>query len=290
MRWLNKVQADELSIDGTGLVSERPATERGERRLASAVDLQATFRKHEGSPAVLGCNAVISTTTTRILGAVVLSGCSPDSDGPGAILAQQQQAGEQLPAVYLMDAAGGWGKNRAQIDGGSAGQSHLVAPIPQSGGSDPHRFSVADFKVDAARTSCTCPAGQQSRKVYRHGDGDGVSFRFVASQCRGCALWQQCRAPQANQNGHRSVFISDYHIYLREALAFNQSQAGRALLAGRWQVEPTIAWLVRYQGCRRARRVGQEAAQCQLYQSCAVRNLLMWLSRVRRGLAPRPAT
>ena len=57
---------------------------------------------------------------------------------------------------------------------------------------------------------------------------------------------------------------------------------GQALLRSRWQVEPTVAWLVRYQGCRQARRVGLAAAQCQLYQACAVRNLLLWLSRKRR--------
>jgi hypothetical protein len=115
-----------------------------------------------------------------------------------------------------------------------------------------------------------------------------VFFRFLASECRGCALWTSCRDTDANPKGHRSVFISDYHAYLRAGAAFNQTAEGRALLASRWQVEPTIAWLVRYQGCRRARRVGLAAAQCQLYQACAVRNLLLWFSRLRRGLAQRP--
>jgi hypothetical protein len=84
------------------------------------------------------------------------------------------------------------------------------------------------------------------------------------------------------------VFISDDHVVPREADAFNHTPEGRALLGGRWQVEPVIAWLVRYQGYRRARRVGQAAAQCQLDQAAAVRNLLTWLSRFRRGLAPKP--
>jgi len=63
---LAKVQADELTTDASGYRSERPARTHGVRRLASAVDRQATFRKHDGSPAVLGTNAVISTTATRI--------------------------------------------------------------------------------------------------------------------------------------------------------------------------------------------------------------------------------
>ncbi len=286
---LAKVQADELTTDAAGVAHERPANDRGERRLASAVDREATFRKHDGSPAVLGTNAVISTTATRIRACVALTGATSDSDAPIAALQQQRDADLPLPPHMIMDQAGGWGKTRARTDTVSDGQTTMVAWVPSSGGSDPNRFTVADFVVDAARTTCTCPNGVVSTRRYAHGDGDGVSFRYLASQCGGCPLWSPCRDPEANPKGHRSVFISDYHRYLRAGDAFNHTPEGRALLASRWRVEPTVAWLVRYQGCRRARRVGQAAAQCQLYQACAMRNLLLWLSRVRRHQAARPA-
>ena len=81
------------------------------------------------------------------------------------------------------------------------------------------------------------------------------------------------------------MYVTPYHPYLRDAARFNATDNGKALLKSRWQVEPTVAWLVRYQGCRQARRVGLAAAQCQLFQACAVRNLLLWLSRLDRGLA-----
>jgi hypothetical protein len=285
---LAKVQADELERDASGQMHERAAKDRGERRIASALDLYATFRKHEGSEAVLGSNAVISTTATRIRACVALSGSTPDSEAPLAVLTQQQQLQQPLPPHLIMDQAGGWGKTRARVAAVSEGQTMLVAKIPASGGSDPTRFTVADFAVDAERSRCTCPNGVVSTKVYRHGNGDGVSFRYLASQCCGCAHWSQCRDPEANPKGHRSVFISDYHAELRAASAFNQSAEGRVLLKSRWRVEPTVAWLVRYQGCRRARRAGQAAAQCQLFQACALRNLLLWLSRVRRNQAPWP--
>jgi hypothetical protein len=285
---LAKVQADDLITDADGRVRERPRTERGAQRIMSAVDREATFRKHEGSPAVLGTNAVISTTATRIRAAVALTGSTSDSDAPGAALQQQQDADQPLPRFMIMDQAGGWGKTRAQVERLSDGQTMMVAWIPASGGSDPTRFTVADFQVNADRTRCVCPVGLVSTTVYRSGAGDGVSFRFLASQCAGCGDWDQCRDPTANPKGHRSVFISDYHPHLRAGDAFNRTPAGQALLRCRWQVEPTVAWLVRYQGCRRARRVGQAAAQCQLYQACAVRNLLLWLARVQRKESPRP--
>jgi hypothetical protein len=63
---LAKMQADELTTDATGYVTERAPADRGTQRLASAVDRQASFRKHGDEPAVFGWNAVLSTTATRI--------------------------------------------------------------------------------------------------------------------------------------------------------------------------------------------------------------------------------
>jgi hypothetical protein len=280
--------SDTLCQDDTGQWVERPNNQRGQHRIASAVDREATFRKHTGQPAVLGTNAVISTTATRIRACVALTGSIPDGEAPTAVLQQQIAADQPLPPALVMDRAGGWGKTRARVHAVSDGQTQMVARIPTSGGSDPARFTVADFRVDPDVTQCICPGGVVSSRKYASGDGDGVYFRYLASDCAGCACWPQCRDPNAKPTGHRSVFISDYHPFLRDAAAFNTTSEGRSLLWGRWKVEPVVAWLVQWQGCRRARRIGTAAAQTQLYQACAVRNLLSWLSRVRRGLAPRP--
>ncbi|WP_129678049.1 transposase [Candidatus Chloroploca sp. Khr17] len=282
---LAKVQADELTTDDAGVVTERPAKERGSRRIASAVDREATFRKHEGSPAVLGSNAIISTTRTRIRACVIVTGCTPDSVAPAAVLQQQQEAGAPLPEIIVMDGAAGWGKTRAEVHTRSDGQTSLVAPIPQGGGSDPARFSVADFQVDFTRMTCTCPGGKVSTTAYASGSADGITFRFRAPDCAGCDEYAQCRDPKAKPTSHRTVFISDYHHHMREAQRVNQSDAGKALLHDRWRVEPTIAWLTRYQGCRRARCIGLAAAQFELSQACAVRNLLSWLHRHPRRAA-----
>jgi hypothetical protein len=154
---LVKVVADDLVVDGTGFVTERPIGKRGTRRLGSAVDLEATFRKHEGSPAVLGSNAVISITTTRIRAAVALTGSTPDNEAPSAVLEQQLAAGLPLPPYLVIDQIGGWGKTRARLDALSEGQTMMVARTPVSGGSDRSRFTVADFQVDAERRTCICP-------------------------------------------------------------------------------------------------------------------------------------
>jgi len=279
---IRKVIADETATDTTGRITERPSDDKGTYRCQSAVDLQASFRKHEGSVATFGVNAVISTTARRIRACVALTGSTPDSETPTAVVRQLQAAQVPLPPYLIMDQAAGPGPKRAQIDVLSDGQTQMVALIPASGGSDPRRFNLADFQFNRTQTSCTCPNGVVSTRVYAHGSNDGVFFRFLARQCRDCLFWAQCRDPDANPKGHRTVFISTSHAYLRAADAFNHSELGQQLLKARWRVEPTIAWLVRYHGCRQARRVGLVAAQFQLYQACAVRNLLMWLSRRKR--------
>jgi hypothetical protein len=286
---IQKVIADETTPDAAGVVQERPAAAKGAYRLMSAIDRESTFRKHDGSVAVFGTNAVIATTATRIRAAVALTGSTPDGDGAIAVIHQQRAAGQPLPPILIMDQAGGHGKYRARVDAASEGASTMVARIPQAGGADLTRFTPSDFRISADGSSCICPNNVVSLHAYTKPGADGVHFRFLASQCRDCPFWTDCRGADGKPNGHRTVYSTPYHLYLRDAARFNASDVGKALLQSRWQVEPTVAWLVRYQGCRQARRVGLAAAQCQLFQACAVRNLLLWLSRLDRGLARVPS-
>lgn len=282
---LTKVIEDETTTDEHGQVKERAAKDKGRYRLASGVDVEATFRKHDDS-LCFGYNAAIATTETRIRAAVVPTGSTPDSEVPVALLEQQQQAGRALPPSLTMDQAGGWGKVRAEVDTVSGGQTMMVAQIPQSGGADLTRFTPADFRVSVDGKSCRCPNGVESEQGYVTAGRDGIRFRFRAKQCEGCPLWEKCRSSESKPGSHRSVYVSDYHEHLRRAAAFNGTEQGKKLLKGRWAVEPTISWLVRYDGCRRARRVGQKAAQCQLFQACAMRNLWRYLVRAARRGSP----
>ena len=283
-----KVIADETRTDAAGMVQERPRDDKGHYRIMSAVDPEATFRKHEPDPAVLGSNAMVATTPTRIRAGVITTGSTPDQEAPVAVLRQQLAAQQPLPPTLIMDQAGGMGKTRAQIATVSAGQTQMVAQIPHAGVAGPSRFTPADFRMSSDGQSCSCPRGVTSRRAYAHAQGEGISFRFYGADCRDCPLWEACRGPTSAPNSQRAVYLSPYHTHLRAAATFNATPEGQRLLRCRWQVEPTIAWLVRYNGCRQARRVGLAAAQCQLFQACAVRNLQLWLSRRDRGAAPVP--
>lgn len=286
---LSKVLADETTTDADGQAVERPRDDKGHYRIMSAVDLDATFRKHEPHPAVLGSNAMLAITATRIRAAVIETGSTPDQEAPVAVLKQQQAADQPLPPFLVMDQAGGMGKTRAQVEMVSEGQTRMVAQVPLSRVAGTSRFTPADFQVSGDGARCRCPNGVTSERVYRDIRSEGVTFRFFGGDCRGCPLWEACRGPESKPTSQRSVYLSPYHAHLREAAAFNVTAEGSGLLRGRWRVEPTVAWLVRYNGCRRARRVGQAAAHCQLLQGCAVRNLQQWLGRLDRGEAVLPA-
>jgi hypothetical protein len=277
---LSKVLADETTRQPDGTVTETPAAQKGAYRLGSAVDVEATFRKHGPDPAVLGYNAAIATTRTRIRSAVLLPGSTPDSAAPTAVLAPQQAAGQPLPPYLIMDRAAGEGKTRLAVDVVSAGQTVLVAYTRPP--SDATRFGPGDFMLDAAGTACRCPAGQVSTRSYHAATTGAQHFYFPAAQCRECPLWDRCRTPESKPTSHRTVTISPYQAHQRAAERFNASAAGQSLLRQRWRVEGVIAWLVRYDGGRRARRVGQAAAACHLAQVCAVRNLWSYLARRAR--------
>ncbi|MFL5803642.1 MAG: hypothetical protein ACJ8CR_18110, partial [Roseiflexaceae bacterium] len=66
----------------------------------------------------------------RIRAAVALTGSTPDSEAPRAVLTQQQQANQGLPPHLVMDQAGGWGKTRARVAALSEGQTSMVAWVP----------------------------------------------------------------------------------------------------------------------------------------------------------------
>ena len=75
---LEKVIADEMTVDCTDYPTER--TTKGQYRIVSATDLDATFRHHDDD-LTLGYNVGIATTGTRIRAAVVATGATSDSEG-----------------------------------------------------------------------------------------------------------------------------------------------------------------------------------------------------------------
>ncbi len=105
--------------------------------------------------------------------------------------------------------AAGTPKHIADVRRASDGQTQLVARQINYGQRHT-RFAPSDFTLGP--DGLTCPNSVTTTRAYRAGGADGFDYRFLASECHGCPLWELCRDPKAQPDSHRTVFISDYAL------------------------------------------------------------------------------
>ena len=279
---LDKILADEVRIerhpaDQTIHVTKLPKDEKGSYRIRSATDPDATYRVHGEDKVDFGYNVSVAATTRFIREIQADTGSQPDNVAVPELLSAQIEHHDLTPSKLIYDAAAGAGKTRSQVAQVTDGQTQLVAPlIPYNKGAD--RFSPTDFTLSEDGITLTCPNGQTTTTAYRSGSGDGRNFRFSANQCAGCPLWEQCRDPQANPEGMRQVFISDYRPLLDDARAYNHTDDFKADMKLRPIIEQIIAGLTRYNGARRARRRGNDKADFQAKMNATAFNIKRWMS------------
>lgn len=287
---LDKILADEVRIGRDSAsqaphVAELSKEQKGSYRISSATDPDATYRVHGEDKVDFGYNVSIAATTRFIREIQADTGAQPDNVAVPELLSAQIEHHDLTPPKFIYDAAAGAGKTRSQVAQVTNGQTQLVAPlIPSDKGTD--RFTPDDFTLSEAcpefnrrdGTTLTCPNGQTSSTAYRSGSGDGRNFRFFTNQCAGCPLWEQCRDPQANPEGMRQVFISDYRPLLDAARAYNQTDDFKADMKLRPIIEQIIAGLTRYNGARRARGRGNDKADFQAKMNAMAFNIKRWMS------------
>lgn len=281
--YLDKILTDEVQIlydtDGQiDQVSPLPKDQKGSYRIASATDPDATFRVHDDD-VDFGYNVNLAATARFIREIRADTGAQPDPVALPDLLRAQLEHHDLLPPKLIYDAAAGTGKTRFLVHEATDGRTLLVSPlIPYDERSD--RFGPYDFSLSSDGTSLTCPNGVSSSTVYRSGSGDGRNFRFSAAQCADCPLWDQCRDPDADPDGLRQVFISDYRPHFDAARAYNQTEDYKIDMKLRPIIEQFIAALTRYNGARRARSPGNDNADFQAKMCATAFNLKRWMSLV----------
>ena len=283
---LDKIIADEvrLTINDTGAITRvtaRPKEDKGAFRLGSATDPEATYRVHGEKKSDFGYNINLAVTDHFVREINAATGAQPDVTGVPTLITEQIAHHDLQPTKFLYDAAAGTGKARAVFQAATGGHTQLVAPIPPSAlGKNPTRFTPDQFTVSDDDTTLTCPNGHTTDIAYRHGGGEGRTFRFY--DCTDCPVIQQCREPQADPKTMRQVFISDYRPWLEAAKTYNQSEEGKADRRKRTLVERVIANLTRYHDARQAHRRGRAKADYQAKKSGTAFNLRQWLRQRRQ--------
>ena len=170
-----------LTTDAAGTVTqvaERPKDDKGTYRLGSATDPEATYRLHGEKKSDFGYNVQVAVTDHFVREIQAVTGAQPDATGVPTLITEQIDHHALQPTKFTYDAAAGTGKARAVFQAATGGHTQLVAPIPPAAlGKTPTRFTPEQFNLSADDTTLTCPNGHTTDIAYRHGGGEGRTFR-----------------------------------------------------------------------------------------------------------------
>ena len=279
---IDKILKDEFKIkrDQSGQVTEISLLsdkKKGQYRIASVVDPEATFRVHGKDKINFGYNPNVIATENFIWVIHNKTGAAPDaSDLPETLIFFKENYGYYPPKI-IYDRAAGSPKIIAAVHDATDGHTRLsVRMIDNS--KNATRFTPRDFTLNSEGTILTCPAGVESDRKYRHGTKSGDTFRFTAGMCAGCDYKGDCRDPKANPKGNRTVFINDHHAFGLSAQEYAKTDEFKADMRLRSQVERVIAGLVLHNGARNARYRGTKKVEYQLKMAACVYNVKRWLN------------
>jgi len=153
--------------------------------------------------------------------------------------------------------------------------------VPPKQTSPANRFGPEDFEVSEDGTYATCPAGERSQYRSREKDRHRTSYRFHASACQQCPLFQQCIGKPTRHG--RTVRFSDYaaeHARVRERA---RTPEYASVKQEHPAVERKLGHLMNRYGGRRARYRGHARVKSQELMGAMTHNL----DRLIRLVAPR---
>ena len=240
--------------DGVFRIARRVARDR----IISTVDPDARHGHKTSAHGFDGYkgHVAIDPDAELITATAVSAGNAGDAAAAPELLAVELAAApEPAPLVVYGDAAYGAGELLATLAGAGATAMCRVQPPVAPGG----RFSKADFAIDLAARTVTCPAGRVAplRPV-----GRGAIAAFGRA-CAGCPLAERCTTAATG----RTISVGPHEALLVRARAVQRDPAWRAdYRATRPKVERKIGHLMRRRhGGRRARvrgraRVGADFA------------------------------
>lgn len=247
--------------DGTWRIARRTAPDR----IVSVVDPESrhAHKTRHSYRDGFKVHLAVEPETGLVTACALTAGDAPDGPTGLALL-----AGEEAGLEVLADSAYGSGEVHAAL--AAAGHAAVVKPLP-SRRSVPDRadsFTSADFVVDLAAGTATCPAGHAV--PLSRPDGRGRRTARFERRCAGCPLRPRCTAARAG----KQLVVTAFEAELAAARTAAATDPTWRAAYRRWRpmVERTIAWLVA-RGHRRVRYRGVEANQLWLDHRVAAINL-----------------
>ena len=232
---------------------------------------KSSSRRFDGHKAAI----VVDTDSQLITAVEVLPGNAPDNLG-ALELVEASEANTGVPVAEAMgDAAYGDGDTRQTF---ADADRTLIARVP--GRPNRTHFPKEDFRIDLESRTCTCPAGQVTRRIRPCGtrtDPRGrihqlQGFRFDGAVCGVCPLRPRCVAGSSGLG--QMVQLHPQEALLLHARARQQSEAFAGYRQRRVVAEHRLARLVQL-GVRQARYFGRAKNRFQLYRAATVANLTL---------------
>ena len=240
---------------------------------------KSSSRRFDGHKAAI----VVDTDSQLITAVEVLPGNAPDNVG-ALELVEASETNTGVPVEEAMgDAAYGDGDTRQAF--ADAGRT-LIARVP--GRPNRKHFPKEDFHIDLEAGTCTCPAGNLTRRIRPSGTRTTATgrthqlkaFQFDGAVCGVCPLRPQCVA--AAPGTGRTVQLHPQEALLQPARALQQSEAFGEYRQRRVVVEHRLARLVQL-GIRQARYFGRAKTKFQLYLAATVANLTLVAGNLGRS-------
>ena len=242
---------------------------------------KSSSRRFDGHKAAI----VVDTDSQLITAVEVLPGNAPDNSG-SLELVEASESNTGVPVEEAMgDAAYGDGDTRQAF--ADAGRT-LIARVP--GRPNRKHFPKEDFHIDLEAGTCTCPAGNLTRRIRPLGTRTAATgrthqlkaFQFDGAVCGVCPLRTQCVAVAPGTG--RTVQLHPQEALLQQARALQQSEAFGEYRQRRVVVEHRLARLVPL-GIRQSRYFGRAKTKFQLYLAATVANLTLVAGQI--GLSAR---
>ena len=206
----------------------------------------------------------VDTESQLVTAVAVIPGNAPDREQALQVVEQSEERTGVKVAETLGDCAYGDGLTRHAF---AAAKRPLIAKAPAL--TNQGHFTKAQFRIEVAGGTCTCPAAQVTTDFRPSPKGGGV-FHFAATVCGPCPLREQCVRGKAG----RTVQVHPQEELLQAARAFQASPAFAPYRALRQVVEHRIARLVQL-GIRQARYCGRKKTLFQACMAAAVANLTL---------------
>jgi len=233
-------------------------------------------RRFDGHKAAIA----VDPESQLITAADVLAGNAQDHERALELVEQAEANADVVVEEAVGDCAYGGSETRQLF--ADAGRK-LVAKVASRRGQA--QFPKEDFRIDLEAMSCTCPAGQETRKVVSISSGErygapGVplrAFRFDGAICDACPLRPEC--VRARPGKGRLVMLHPRETVLQEARALQHSDSFAPYRKLRQAAEHRLARLMQL-GVRRARYVGRTKTLFQLLMAASVANLTLLATRI----------